>query len=212
MSLPPAWCSFCSESEPSAPCWFSIASSSLSRRGGVLLGQHGISCSRYIRNRTAMGTGSWGCTNNIQICHLLFPTINWNIRLRSYEKISPLLHLLHICSYIDKCHDPESIVHIGLLFPSLVGQVALSYVVLCNRTVSQHVSEMMHDLSPIPCVIPTARLWEERICNQWTHQGSEPNEEMKSLQNVEDKIIHIIGSQFDNILLLTILYKCLNVF
>lgn len=44
---------------------------------------------------------------------------------------------------------------------------------------------MMHDLSPVPCVIPTARLWEKRICNQWAHQGSKPNEEMKSLQNVD---------------------------
>lgn len=61
-------------------------------------------------------------------------------------------------SYIDERHDPEGVVHIGLLFLSLMGQVALSYVVLYNRTVSQHVPEMMHDLSAIPCVIPTARL------------------------------------------------------
>ena len=60
-------------------------------------------------------------------------------------------------SYVDKCHDPESIVYVGL-FPSLMGQVALSYVVRCNLTVSQHVPEMMHDLSPILCVVPTARL------------------------------------------------------
>ena len=74
---------------------------------------------------------------------------------------SPAHLLLYICSasYIDKCHDPESIVHIGLLYLSLViWQVALSYVVLRNRTVSQHVPEMMHDLCPILCVIPTARL------------------------------------------------------
>lgn len=61
-------------------------------------------------------------------------------------------------SYIDKRHDPEGIVHIGLLFPSLMGQVALIYAVLCNWTVSQHVPEMMHGLSLIPCVIPTACL------------------------------------------------------
>lgn len=58
--VPPASCSPCSTSVPSAPCWLSIASSSLSRRWGVLFGQHGISFSRYIRNRTAMGTGSCG--------------------------------------------------------------------------------------------------------------------------------------------------------
>ncbi|TNN57065.1 hypothetical protein EYF80_032730 [Liparis tanakae] len=29
-----------------------------------------------------------------------------------------------------------------------------------------------------------ARLGEERIGNQWAHQGSEPNEEMKSLWNL----------------------------
>lgn len=88
-------------------------------------------------------------------------------------------------SYINNCHDPERVVHNGLLCLSLMGQIALSYVVLCNGTVSQHVSEMMHDLSPVPCVIPTARLRKERICNQWAHQGSEANEEMKSLQNVD---------------------------
>lgn len=90
---------------------------------------------------------------------------------------------MYICltSHIDNSHDPESRVHIGLLFPTLVRQVGLVYVVLCNRTVSQHIPEMMQDLSPIPCVIPTARLGEERVCYQWAHQGSEPNEEMKSL-------------------------------
>lgn len=62
-SLPPA-CSFSSTSGPSAPCWFSMASSSLSRRRGVPLGQQGISCSLYMRNSTARGTGSWGCTEN----------------------------------------------------------------------------------------------------------------------------------------------------
>lgn len=69
-------------------------------------------------------------------------------------------------------------------------QVALSYIVLyivLYPTVKQHVPEMMYDLSPIPCVIPTACLWEKRISNQRAHQGSKPNEEMKSLQNVEDK-------------------------
>lgn len=71
--------------------------------------------------------------------------------------------------------------HIGLLYPSLVDQVALIDAVLHNRTVSQHVPEMMNHLSPVPCVIPTARLREERICNQGAHQGSEPDEEMKSL-------------------------------
>lgn len=72
--------------------------------------------------------------------------------------------------------------HIGVLFPSLMGQVARSYVVLRDRAVSQHVSEMMHELTAIICVIPTACLWEERICNQWAHQGSKPNEKVKSLQ------------------------------
>lgn len=61
-------------------------------------------------------------------------------------------------SYIDERHDPEGVVHIRILFHSLMGQVALSYVVLSNGTVSQHVPEMMYDLSAIPCVIPTARL------------------------------------------------------
>lgn len=56
--LPPAECSLCSTSGASAPWWFSIASSSLSRRREVPLGQQGMSCSRYIRKRTAMGTGS----------------------------------------------------------------------------------------------------------------------------------------------------------
>lgn len=168
ITSPPASWLLCSTSGPSAPCWFSIASSSLSSRRGVPLGQHGMSCSRYIRNRTAMGTGSWGCTNNIQLVYVC------NLRCTSNNVV--------ICSYIDKRHDPERIVHIGLLFPCLMGQVALGYVVICNRTVSQHVSEMMYELTVIGCVIPTACLWEERICNQWAHQGSEPNEEMKSLK------------------------------
>lgn len=64
---PPASWFFCSASGPSAPCCVSMASSSLSRRRGLPLGQHGISCSRYIRNKTAMGTGSWGWTNNNQL-------------------------------------------------------------------------------------------------------------------------------------------------
>lgn len=90
-----------------------------------------------------------------------------------------------ICSvsYIDESHDPERIVHTGILFHMLVGQDGLIYVVVCNWAVSQHASEMMDELTVIACVIPTACLWEERICNQWAHQGSEPNEEMKSLQN-----------------------------
>lgn len=64
---PPAECSVCSASGPSAPCWFSIASSSLSRRRGVPRGQHGMRCSRYIRKRTATGTGSWRGAMNIQV-------------------------------------------------------------------------------------------------------------------------------------------------
>lgn len=68
-----------------------------------------------------------------------------------------------------------------------MGHSAMSYVVLHNGTVSQHVSEMMHDLSLIPCVIPTACLGEERISNQWAHQGSKPNKEMKSLHKRETK-------------------------
>lgn len=80
-------------------------------------------------------------------------------------------HSMYICSasYINKCHDPESIVHTGLLFLYPMGQVAQRYAVLYDWTVSQHASEMMYDLSLIPCVIPTACLWEERICNQWAH-------------------------------------------
>lgn len=86
-------------------------------------------------------------------------------------------------SYINKCHDPESVLHNGLLFlPSIMWQVALSCVVLHNRTVSQHAPEMMHDLGLIPRMIPTACFGEERICNQWAHQGTEPNEEVQSLQ------------------------------
>ena len=61
-------------------------------------------------------------------------------------------------SYVDERHDPEGVVHIGILLHSLMGQVALSYVVLSNGTVSQHVPEMMYDLSAIPRVIPTAHL------------------------------------------------------
>lgn len=62
-------------------------------------------------------------------------------------------------------------------------QVALSYVVLHNWTVSQHAPEMMHDLGLVPRMIPTACLREERICNQGAHQGTEPDEEVQSLQN-----------------------------
>lgn len=61
-------------------------------------------------------------------------------------------------SYIDKCHDPESILHNGLLVPSRGGHPTLTDVVLCNGTVSQHVPEMMMDLSPVGCVVPAARL------------------------------------------------------
>lgn len=95
-----------------------------------------------------------------------------------------IVSLLSSVSYINKRHDPESIAHNGLLL-SFMGQLALSYVVLCNRTVSQRVPEMMHDLCGILCVIPAARLREERICNQWAHQGPEADEKMKSLQNVD---------------------------
>lgn len=86
-------------------------------------------------------------------------------------------------SYVNKGHDPESVLHYGLLLHH--SSLTESYVVLCNRAVSQHVPEMMHYLSPILCVIPTAVLREERICNQWAHQCPEPDEEMKSLQNVD---------------------------
>lgn len=73
-------------------------------------------------------------------------------------------------------------------FVCLMGKVSLIYVVLCNWTVSQHVPEMMHDLSPVLCVVPTPSFRKERICNQWAHQGSKPNEEVQSLQkNREDK-------------------------
>lgn len=72
--------------------------------------------------------------------------------------------------------------HSGVLFHCLMGQVALIYVVLCNRAVSQHVSEMMYGFGAILCVIPAACLREERICNQRAHQGSEPDEKMESLQ------------------------------
>lgn len=73
--------------------------------------------------------------------------------------------------------------HTGLLhLPSLMRKVALSNVVLCDRTVPQHVPEMMYDLCLVPCMIPTARLGEERICNQRAHQGAEPNKEVQSLQ------------------------------
>lgn len=92
-----------------------------------------------------------------------------------------------LVSYVDKCHDPEGVVHNGLLYLCLMGQVALIDVVPCDGTVSQHAPEVMHDLSAILCVVPTACLWEEGICNQWAHQGSEPDEEMKSLQKKKEK-------------------------
>lgn len=76
--------------------------------------------------------------------------------------------------------------HSGLLPPRLVGRVAQSYVVHCDRTVPQHVPEMMHHLRPVPCAIPAARLREEGIRNQRTHQGPEPDEEVKSL-HIEDR-------------------------
>lgn len=39
-----------------------------------------------------------------------------------------------------------------------MGQVALIYAVVCDGAVSQHVSEMMYELTVIVCVIPTACL------------------------------------------------------
>lgn len=84
-------------------------------------------------------------------------------------------------AYIDKRHDPERIVDIGVLFPSLRVR-ALTHVVVCEWAASQHVSEIMYELTVRRRDIPTAALWEERICNQWAHQGSEPYEKMKSLQ------------------------------
>lgn len=81
-------------------------------------------------------------------------------------------------SYIDECHDPKCVLHVGVL----VGRVALIYVVRHDRAVSQHVSEMMYGFAGILCVIPAARLREEGIRNQRAHQGSEPDEKMESLQ------------------------------
>lgn len=63
-----------------------------------------------------------------------------------------------------------------------MGHVALIYVVLHNRAVSQHVSEMMYGFAGVLCVVPAACLREEGICNQRAHQGSEPDEKMESLQ------------------------------
>lgn len=75
--------------------------------------------------------------------------------------------------------------HIGGLPPRLSGRVALGYVVVCDRAVSEHAPEMMDELSAVACVIPTARLWEEGISNQRAYQGSESNEEVKSLQKCQ---------------------------
>lgn len=60
--------------------------------------------------------------------------------------------------HVDKCHDPESVVHIGAISPCLGGRVALGYVVVCDGAVSEHAPEMMNQLSAVACVIPTACL------------------------------------------------------
>lgn len=61
-------------------------------------------------------------------------------------------------SYINKSHDPEGIVHVGVLLPRRTGRVAVVDVVLCDRAVSEHASEMMDDLGAVAGVIPTAGL------------------------------------------------------
>lgn len=61
-------------------------------------------------------------------------------------------------SYINKSHDPEGVVHGGVLFRRLTGPVAVVCVVLCDRAVSEHASEMMDELSAVARVIPTAGL------------------------------------------------------
>lgn len=68
--------------------------------------------------------------------------------------------------------------HVGVF----MGHVALIYVVPHNRAVSQHVSEMMYGFAGVLCVVPAACLREEGIRNQRAHQGSEPDEEVESLQ------------------------------
>lgn len=88
-------------------------------------------------------------------------------------------------SYVNERHDPESVVHVGVLFPRLPGQVAVVHVVVCDRAVSEHASEVMDDLGAVGGVIPAACLRQEGIRNQRAHQGSEPNEEVKSLQTCQ---------------------------
>lgn len=64
---PPSSWSLGSVSGPSAP-WFSMDSSSLSSKRGVVLRQQGINCSWYIRNNTAIGTGSWERKISFKLC------------------------------------------------------------------------------------------------------------------------------------------------
>lgn len=61
-------------------------------------------------------------------------------------------------SHINESHDPEGVVHVGVLLPRPTGRVAVADVVLCDRAVSEHASEMMDDLGAVARVIPTAAL------------------------------------------------------
>lgn len=108
-------------------------------------GQHGMRCSRYIRKRTATGTGSCGGARKVLV-------IYFAVKKKKGGAISTKK------PYVDKCHDPESVVHNGALSPQLSGRVALGYVVVSDGAVSEHASEMMNELSAVACVIPTACL------------------------------------------------------
>lgn len=78
-------------------------------------------------------------------------------------------------------------------FVFLMEMVSLINVVVYNWTVSQHAPEMMHDLSPVPCVVPKPTFRKERICNQRAHQGAEPDKKVQSLQKSrEDKLFGLI--------------------
>lgn len=60
--------------------------------------------------------------------------------------------------YVDQGHDPESVVHVGVLPPWLGGGVALADVVLHDGAVSEQVSEVVNHLGAVARVVPTARL------------------------------------------------------
>ena len=102
-------------------------------------------------------------------------------------------------SHINYSHDPEGVVHDGLLPGGPLGSDALGDVVPGDGAVPQHVPVVVnHHRGVVARVVPTAGLREEGVRDQGAHQGPEADEEVKRLQKEADETAEAVIDDDDD--------------